>query len=431
MESPAASPGDVERKLSAARAQLVMEKPFLGVLVLHLPLVAADPAWCHTTAIDARGIYYNPGYIDALNLDQTKFVLAHEALHCALSHFHRREHRMRHRWDVACDFAVNAILVADGLVPPPGALYRKAYDGMAAEEIYPYIRHEDGETPQDQHLYDEGDAELPARGQGSRRGPSPAPAPYTSPPPTGSTGAPPGPEPPPAPAGASGVHELNTLRAPRPQPPAAGEREQLATQWRLRLAAAAQQALRAGKLPAALARAIDDLVQPRLPWRALLARYLTSAARTDYSFARPGRREGAAILPGLRAAYVEVAIVVDTSGSITEDELQEFLSEVSAIKGNINARVTVHACDAELAPEGPWVYEPWEELRLPPALTGGGGTRFTPAFAWVEALERRPDVLLYFTDAEGEFPEREPAFPVLWLVKGKAPVPWGQRVQLN
>jgi predicted metal-dependent peptidase len=46
-------------------------------------------------------------------------------------------------------------------------------------------------------------------------------------------------------------------------------------------------------------------------------------------------------------------------------------------------------------------------------------------------MDRRPDLLVYFTDALGEFPAREPVYPVLWLVKGKATVPWGQRVQLN
>jgi predicted metal-dependent peptidase len=423
-----APPGDAARKLAAARTQLVMEKPFLGVLVLHLPLVPADPAWCRTTATDARAIYYNPAYIETLSLEQTKFALAHEALHCALSHFHRREHRVRRRWDVACDFAVNALLVADGLVPTPDALHRRAYEGMAAEEIYPYIGPEDGETPQDQHLYEEGDDGADARGQGARPGPG---GPAQRPPRAGAAR----PALPGAPGSAgtarAGVADTDGRGAPPPRPPASTEREQLATQWRLRLAAAAQQAQRAGKLPGALARAIDDLVQPRLPWRTLLARYLTSAARTDYSFARPGRREGAAILPGLRAAHIELAVVIDTSGSITGEELQEFLSEVSAITSTINARVTLHACDAELAPEGPWVYEPWEELRLPASLTGGGGTRFAPALEWAETLERRPDALLYFTDAEGEFPERAPPFPVLWLVKGPGTVPWGERVQLN
>jgi predicted metal-dependent peptidase len=52
-------------------------------------------------------------------------------------------------------------------------------------------------------------------------------------------------------------------------------------------------------------------------------------------------------------------------------------------------------------------------------------------FDWLESMDRRPDLLVFFTDALGEFPKTESSTPVLWLVKGKATVPFGQRVQLN
>lgn len=419
---------DIERKLSAARTQLIIEKPFLGVLVLHLPLTPADPGWCKSVATDARAIYYNRAYIEQLNLEQTKFVLAHEALHCALSHFHRREHRAKHRWDVACDFAVNSILVADGLIPPPDALIQARYTGMSAEEIYPLIKdHTDGNLI-DQHIYDQDDALAGGRGA-STRGQQPATTPggADQPPRTDATG-----------AGLSEEHDwrrqhgrAETVDMPPPWLPPGNPREQLAAQWQLRLAGAAQQALRAGKLPGSIARLIDGLVQAQLPWRALLARYLSSVARIDYSFTRPNRREGAAILPGLRAEYIDVVVAIDTSGSIESEEMREFASEIDAIKGQLNARISLQACDAALAVDGPWIFEPWEALRLPHDFQGGGGTRFTPVFEWAEQLERPPDLLVYFTDAEGEFPTREPNFPVLWLVKGKANVPWGQRIQLN
>lgn len=56
---------------------------------------AADPEWCKTTATDARKFYYNAEFIEALSLDETQFMLAHDALHCALSHFARRQHRKK------------------------------------------------------------------------------------------------------------------------------------------------------------------------------------------------------------------------------------------------------------------------------------------------------------------------------------------------
>jgi len=126
-----------------------------------------------------------------------------------------------------------------------------------------------------------------------------------------------------------------------------------------------------------------------------------------------------------------VAVALDTSGSVSDREIQEFIAEVDGLKGQIRARLTLFACDADLAEGGPWVYEPWEALGLPSELNGGGGTRFSPVFDWLEGQGRRPDLLVYFTDAKGEFPVVEPAYPVIWLVKGRAKVPWGQRIQLN
>ena len=62
---------------------------------------------------------------------------------------------------------------------------------------------------------------------------------------------------------------------------------------------------------------------------------------------------------------------------------------------------------------------------MPEQWVGGGGTRFTAVFDWVANQGHAPGALIYFTDAMGEFPEREPEYPVLWLVKGRGKVPWG------
>ncbi|WP_043758148.1 vWA domain-containing protein, partial [Imhoffiella purpurea] len=153
-EASTPDPAAIETKLAAARTRLILDKPFLGALVLRLPLQPAAAHWCPTTATDARTFYFNPGYIDSLSLEQTQFILAHEALHCALSHFARRSHRVKRRWDLACDHAINPLLIEDGLTPPPSALVQPRFKGLTAEEIYPLIEEEDGSETLDQHLYD-------------------------------------------------------------------------------------------------------------------------------------------------------------------------------------------------------------------------------------------------------------------------------------
>ena len=411
----------IETKLAAARTRLILDKPFLGALTLRLPMIAANPDWCPTTATDARAFYYNPAYIAQLSGDQTQFMLAHEALHCALSHFARRQHRVRHKWDLACDYAINPLLIDDGLTPPPNALHIPMYKGMTAEEIYPLIEDNDESQTLDKHAYDR-DNQSQGSDSGMReddltdRPPPEQPLEGNQ----GGSGTRAQPEPEAAGGGAS-----------EPKPLAADERETLSVQWQQRMAGAAQQAMQAGRLGGELARMIDHLLQPRLPWRMLLARYMTAVARDDYSYLRPSRREGDFILPTLRSHQLDLVVAVDTSGSIKDPEMEEFIDEIDALKGQIRARVTLLPCDAKLCEGAPWVFEPWEEFTRPNKIEGGGGTSFLPVFDWVERAGIHPDLLVYFTDAKGAFPPDEPHFPVVWLVKGRSKVPWGQRIQLN
>jgi predicted metal-dependent peptidase len=423
----------IENKLTAARTRLILDKPFLGALVLRLPMQAADPAWCVTTGTDARKFYYNPDFIDSLKPAETQFILAHEALHCALSHFIRREHRVKHRWDLACDYAINPILLAEGLTPPPGILHLKQYEGMSAEEIYPLIADNDMSETLDQHLYDKQD-QFAEGGQDSSDNPldhqdqgtdesSPQEQPGG-----GSTGQQE------KQSNNSGKQEFdeNAGGSEAPPPPLEqDEAEELSIQWQQRLAGAAQQAQQAGKLSGVMKRLVDRLLQPRLPWRMLLARYMTAVARDDYSYTRPSTRRGdPAIFPTLKSAEINVLVALDVSGSVSDKELNECLSEINAIKGQMRARITLIACDSDIIEGYPQVFEPWEEVSLPDSVLGGGTTDFRPVFHWVDQQDKKPDSLIYFTDAQGTFPV-EPAYPVIWLIKGKGEIPWGQRIQLN
>jgi len=418
---------EVEQKLATARTRLILDRPFLGALVLRLPLVAADRKWCKTTATDARKLYYNAEFIDSLSLAETEFMLAHEALHCGLAHFSRRENRVKWRWDIACDYAINPLLLDEGMTAPFGILFDKGFADMTAEEIYPYLDKKMADQTIDQHVYDEeedegdqgeGNGEMPSSGDQSaadgevteKGGGSEV---------KGKTGG-------------RAESDSDAGGARRPRPLSGQQREDLSVQWQQRLAGAAQQAMQAGKLGGSLARLVDHLLQPSLPWRMLLSRYLSYVARNDYNYMRPSnRRDGPAIYPSLRSTEVDITVVVDTSGSISTAEIGEFLNEINAIKGQLSARISLLACDAKLDSGCPWVFEPWEEVALPEKLTGGGGTSFIPPFEWLAQQDMLPDFLVYFTDAEGKFPEQEPAIDVLWLVKGKNKVPFGTRVQLN
>jgi len=404
-------------KLAAARTRLIMERPFLGALVMHLPLKPGGD-WCTTTGTDAQAFYFNPAFIENLNLAQTQFVLAHEAMHCAMGPPHRRNHRVKRRWDVACDHAVNLILIEEGMKPPlHGILADQNFMTLSAEEIYPLIPEDTPEESFDQHLFDSDD-EAGASPDESQRQDNPD---------AGESGG----------QGLEGQSEAEekegsgSQASQKPNELSSSEREELAEQWKNRLAAAAQAARQAGKLSQSMMRWVDGLLAPSLPWRALLARFFAVNQRDDYSWRRPSRREGDALLPRLSSEGIEVVAAIDTSGSIGDDELRQFVSELDALKGQVRARVTLLACDNHIAENAPWEFEPWDTMELPAGIAGGGGTDFRPVFDWVEHENRSPNMLVYFTDAEGDFPKTPPNYPVIWLVKGKGAVPWGERVQLN
>jgi len=375
---------DTTTKMAAARTRLILDKPFLGALALRLPLVEVEGDWCRSTRCDGKTLYYNRAYIDALDVDETRFALSREALHCALLHFYRRGSRNRKLWEQACEFAVVPLLIQEGLKPTPGTVYRPEFDGLTAEEIYPLLQSDQAERQQSQSGGDGNDEEQRSSQQRFEQGSRPS------------------------------------------------ELEILATQWRQRVAAAVQQALQAGKLSAEMARAVDFYLQPKLPWRSLLAQYLSGTARNDYSYSRPSSRRGdPAVFPGLRSDEVDLVVAVDTSGSIREAEIGQFFSEINAIKGQIRARIALLCCDAEIGSEFPMFFEAWDDFDCAPNLQGGGGTDFRPVFDWIDRQDRKPDSLVYFTDACGKFPPREPSYPTLWLVKGGQDVPFGARIQLN
>ncbi len=373
---------DALTKMSAARTRLILDKPFLGALALRLPLIEVEGDWLETTWSNGKSLYYKRIYIDSLDVAQTQFALSREAMHCALLHFYRRANRVKSLWENACNLAVNPILIEDGLQPTPDTVFLPEYSGMSAEEIYPLLWNSDTQQ-ESSHDADNEDTQRQSMQQQQA---------YLS----------------------------------------QSEMEMLASQWRQRLASAAQQAMQAGKLSAEIARLVDSFLQPKLPWRSLLAHHLSATARNDYSYIRPNNRRGdPAVYPGLRSEEINLVIAIDTSGSIRDEEIEQFFAEVNAIKGQIRARIVLLCCDAEIAEGFPRTFECWDDFQLKTPVKGGGGTDFRPVFDWVERQDIKPDSLVYFTDACGNFPDINPNYPVVWLIKGKQLVPFGVRVQLN
>ncbi len=167
-----------------------------------------------------------------------------------------------------------------------------------------------------------------------------------------------------------------------------------------------------GTVPAGLLRWAQEVTSPKVNWRVLLAAELRRAVAevagaVDYSYRRPSRRScvaGQVVLPALRRPVPEVAVVCDTSGSMTADLLAMALAEVEGLLRALGLarQVRVLACDTAAGPA----------QRVSSArqvqLIGGGGTNMGAGIAAAAALRPRPAVTVVLTDGYTPWPAEQP-----------------------
>jgi predicted metal-dependent peptidase len=302
-------------------------------------------------------------------------------MHPALHHHVRRSGRDPKRWNVACDFAINPLLVDAGLSLPNGVLIDNRFRGMSAEQIYNILESE-SETEQDSG--NEGEDEDPGREKSkdnaSDGGDSSEPS---------------------APITEGGVGQV--LDAPPPDEETPTIEEQ-AREWDVAVNQATTVARQAGKVPAGLNRTLEGAAEASVDWREMLRRLWSDTIPADYSWMRPNRRHvwAGLYLPGvIREGVGEIAIAVDCSGSVNARQLRLFESEVrSILEGQRPQRVHVLYFDATVHKVE--TYVAGQSVHLNPA--GGGGTEFGPCFDWLDEHGIQPQTLVFLTDLYGSFP---------------------------
>ena len=214
-------------------------------------------------------------------------------------------------------------------------------------------------------------------------------------------------------------------------PDDAGAGEQRARQLVARAVAAAKQR---GLMPAHLEAELGEVLNPRVPWQDVLRRFLTEMRPSDYSWARPARRmvSSGLYMPSIAGtgAMRDLAVVVDTSGSVSDDELRQFFGEfIGAVEACSPGAVRLVWCDAAVAGDERWPATPSaEELARCVRRLGGGGTDMTVG---LDALEDDPpQAAVVFTDGGTPFGEPR-AYPVLWAITGSTVSLWGETVRVT
>lgn len=347
---------NVKDKIITARITLLFKQPFFGNMATRMQLKECSD-WCATAATDGRHLYYNEEFFTPMTTDQVIFVIAHEVLHTVFNHMDRREYRNHRLFNIACDYAVNDILIKERIGSPPKIKYLHdvKYRGMSAEQIYDLLMEEHG---------DDG----------------------------------------------SGLGDLGVLLDEHLDWDAKDENgnpkytEQQKADIRNEVISSIIQAVQtcqAGQVPGDVLRLVQQMTEPQMNWRQVLRTQIQSLVKNDFTWTRPSRKawHTGAIMPGVNYdETIDVAVALDMSGSITNEQVSDFLGEVKGIMDEFkDFKIDLWTFDTS-----PYNHQTFTGDNADDLLTyeakGGGGTDFMVNWEFMQEQGIMPKRFIMFTD---------------------------------
>ena len=379
-------------RLHTARFFLARTFPYLASGLFAMRPVFTDEV--PTMAVDHRWrLYINPEFIEGLSTDQAAAVLYHELLHLLRNHHDRRGERNPDLWNVATDLEINDDVREAKLPLPEGVLYPEQFQfdpGLLAETYYQSIL-ANATVIQIQVK------QIPGGGQdGSGAG------------------------------GRKGDWELSDAED--------GVSEAQGEVIRRQVAEAIQEAVKnRGTVPGHLQRWAEAVLTPKVNWRAVLRslvrRGLAQAqGRSDYRLDGRNRRAAVSpvILPRLRSPLPRLLVLVDTSGSMSDSELSQALTEIGGITRSLGVAVDVASGDTQLETFQRGILDPRKVQ-----LRGGGGTDLGRILT--ELGEKgRWDLAVVLTDGYTPWPAQNPfPNPVLVVTTGQDGPWWATTIRIQ
>jgi predicted metal-dependent peptidase len=389
------------QKIEKAKAKLMLDHPYFGTLASALKLEKNNELL--TFSSDGERMSYNSEYVDKLELSEVEFIMANGAMHAVLKHQHRLSGRTNWLWQTATDYVVNGMLVKNGLQAPVYANYESKFDGMYAEEVYEMLRAEmnsdeeyasrEQQTEQIEEVDDVHAENLTMQKELAESNDTNHTE-YDS---------------------SDKKEESNTTP----------DIESLGEEMKEHFEQIFQKLNRQGNLPQDLNIVVPEYFSHKVGWKELLYGYIASYAKSTYSFVPPNMKYlyRGIYLPSLSSDLLRIVIAIDTSGSVDETLLGEFLGEINSIMQSYpNYEIDVITADAKV--QSHKVFFPGENLDY--EVSGGGGTDFRPVFKYIDSYIDYPTLLLYFTDGMGTFPENEASYDVMWIMPKEKEVPFGE-----
>lgn len=380
-------------KLSKVRAQMLLTHPFFATLMMRTPLLTpAEKDFPARAATDGFNIIIRQDMIDLCSVKELKTIYCHEISHIVLMHITRGRGFNPDRFNRAADYAINLMLKELDLLTdighlPGGWLLDEKYRGMTTEQIYRLLEADESKKP------DKGDGD-PADGKGG------------------------------------GQPKQDQMHGDlMPKPMTEEQRSAMEHKVMQNVAAAASIARMSGKLSGSLARMVGELLEPQVPWFEQLRAYMTLKTQVHDNWAMRNRRYRGMYLPTLDGQRMgDIVIIVDTSGSITDDDLRLVCSEVEAIEQQVQPEsIRVIWCDSKV--KGEQVFRPAEFSFEALEPKGGGGTDMRKGLD--HAAQYDPLICVLATDGYTPWPDQEPDYPLITLCWTDVDCPVGDVIRVQ
>ena len=372
-----------DTKISQAKAKLLVDYPYFGTLASKLPLILNDDIQAFKG--DGKKLEYSGDFLENASIGELEFVLANGAMHQSLAHDNRKNGRSGWLWQMATDMAINDMLVENGLERPNEAQYRIRFAGMYAEEIYAELK-ADILREEDNLEYEAEDADDVQNNDKKEK-----------------------------------KEEKKQTQEELQQEII---QEQLLAEEAISLLTSEFQK---GEAPSYIDRFFKLDFFGKVDWRDELKSALDRYFRDDYVLIPPNKKflSQGIYLPSTTSQTFRLVIAVDSSGSVDEELLGDFLSEVNFLMSLVSHyQIELIVCDEKIHSHKTF----YSGDTLDVDIKGGSGTDFRPVFEFVESAFDDVKLLLYFTDLEGRFPRDEPSYSVKWVTPKVEDVPFGELI---
>jgi len=417
-------------KIMKSHIKIMIKNPFFGIMASSLVLVETQKI--DTAATNGKHLFYNPEWCGKLTDDEVEFTIAHELLHCIYDHSPRGRGRIHDYWNMAIDYFINYELVNNQFGKyyqkgigkmPKGCLLDDKYKDMNEYEIYDSLikEHPPIMITLDTHL-DSEDGDDDGEGNGGSESTE------------GDEG-----------KGKDGITrrkvKLQDLLDEVNDGTTKEELKDIPKKIKDMMIRAAQ-AAPPGSTPQRISKWINELVEPRLNWRDIIRDNIQSQVKSDSSFYTPHRRSSSMgiILPGPRPeTTVDVTIAMDMSGSISDKQATDFISEIAGMCSQYRTfKLTLWQFDTNVAEES--ILEVTEHNRDEKLehfeRHACGGTDFGSNWDYMKQHHISPKLFIMFTDGECGFERCIPDYcNTIWVINSgnfeKFKAPFGRVVEYD